>query len=319
MTAPVIPFVTLDVFTEERFRGNQLAVVTLPDAEFITKSRKQEIAREFNFSETVFLHRRPADSSWAVDIFTPEAEMAFAGHPIIGTGHYLFSLPKDDSPTHHNPPEQNKLVLHTLSGPVSLVHDPAAQLVHASIPHNVHQHTQTPTTWDQLLPTQPHLRPIVARVPQWSPFPAVSIVKGVTYVLCDLTQSDDVFAAVKAGPSPQVPLDDGWGPSFVGVMYYRILEEADDVIKIRVRMIAINLEDPACGSGSSALCSYLALQRGAGRGNARLKFDLEEGTEIGRQSFIRVEVVLGEGGDSVKEVWLAGKAAFVTKGEFFGV
>lgn len=315
-----LPWLTL----LRRFRGNQLAIVTLPNAESITKPRKQEIAREFNFSETVFLHRRP-DSSWAVDIFTPEGEIAWAGHPTIGTGHYLFSLPRDDAPTHdaEQKNSNNSLVLHTSSGPVSLSHDPSTQLVRAAVPHNIHQHTQAPTTWAPLLQTQPHIRPLVDRAASpWPPaFPAVSIVKGVTYVLCDLTQNEDIFAALKAGPSPQVPLDDGWAPSFVGVMYYRILEEggADDVTKLRVRMITINLEDPACGSGSSALCAYLALQRGAARGSARLKFDLEEGTEIGRQSFIRVEVVLGEGGDSVKEVWLAGKAAFVTKGEFFGV
>ncbi|KAL0265006.1 hypothetical protein SLS55_000962 [Diplodia seriata] len=320
------------------FRGNQLAIVTLPDADFISKSRKQQIAREFNFSETVFLHRRSSDpsSSWAIDIYTPEAEMVFAGHPVIGTGHYLFSLlkglpPLASSPGTEENAARNELVLHTRAGPVSLRHDPATRLVSASIPHDVHEHHRAaPTTsWHQLLATQPPaLRTLVERGDpenlQTTTFPTVSIVNGVTYVLCDLTaHPPDVFAAVRAGPSPEVSLDDGWAPGFVGVMYYRVLDDGvgagDDVVRLRVRMVAIGLEDPACGSGASALCAWLALQRGRGRGGARVRFELEEGTEIGRQSFIGVEVVLNRGGDGVQEVWLMGKAAWVTKGEFFGV
>ncbi|OMP82042.1 hypothetical protein BK809_0006351 [Diplodia seriata] len=261
--------------------------------------------------------------------------MAFAGHPVIGTGHHLFSLlkgplpPLASSPGTEESAARNDLVLHTRAGPVSLRHDPATRLVSASIPHDVHEHRAT-SSWHQLLATQPPaLRTLVerARGPenlQTTTFPTVSIVNGVTYVLCDLTRHPpDVFAAVRAGPSPEVALDEGWAPGFVGVMYYRVLDDGagagDDVVRLRVRMVAIGLEDPACGSGASALCAWLALQRGRGRGGARVRFELEEGTEIGRQSFIGVEVVLDRGGDGVQEVWLMGKAAWVTKGEFFGV
>lgn len=212
------------------------------------------------------------------------------------------------------------LTLYTLSGPVSLVYTPSTNLVHASVPHNVHLHTQVSTTWDQLLPTQPHLRPLVERVSTWPAFPTVSIVNGVTYVLCNLTSNEDIFSAVQAGPSPKVSLDEGWRPGTVGVMYFKVLESYEpDLIKLRVRMIAIGLKDPACGSGASAICAHLALQQAAGRGGARLTFDLEEGTEIGRQSFIRVEVLLCDRGVEIKEIWLSGKAALVTKGEFFGI
>src|SRR4051812_45155134 len=83
-------FVTADVFTDRIFGGNPLAV--FPDASGIDPASMQDIAREFNFSETTFV-LRPSDSSHAarVRIFTPGAELPFAGHPTVGTAHVLAS------------------------------------------------------------------------------------------------------------------------------------------------------------------------------------------------------------------------------------
>jgi trans-2,3-dihydro-3-hydroxyanthranilate isomerase len=81
-------FVIADVFTEEAFGGNQLAV--LPDATGLTPERMQRIAREFNFSETTFV--LPAEQpghARRVRIFTPRVELPFAGHPTIGTAAVL--------------------------------------------------------------------------------------------------------------------------------------------------------------------------------------------------------------------------------------
>jgi trans-2,3-dihydro-3-hydroxyanthranilate isomerase len=77
-------FYTLDVFTQERFAGNPLAVVG--DADDLDDARMQAIAREFNLSETVFLQspRDPVNTARA-RIFTPKRELPFAGHPTIGT------------------------------------------------------------------------------------------------------------------------------------------------------------------------------------------------------------------------------------------
>ena len=77
-------YITLDVFTDKRFGGNPLAVVL--DAEPLTSEQMQKIAREFNYSETTFVLPPEDDSHHArVRIFTPERELAFAGHPNIGT------------------------------------------------------------------------------------------------------------------------------------------------------------------------------------------------------------------------------------------
>jgi trans-2,3-dihydro-3-hydroxyanthranilate isomerase len=79
-----IPFVTVDVFTDRKFGGNPLAVV--PDATALSGAQMQAIAGEFNLAETTFVlpPQDPAHTA-QVRIFTPRAELPFAGHPNIGT------------------------------------------------------------------------------------------------------------------------------------------------------------------------------------------------------------------------------------------
>ena len=78
-----------DVFTETRFGGNQLAV--LPQALGLSTQQMQQIAREFNFSETSFVFPAKAGHTRHVRIFTPAREIPFAGHPNVGTAFVLAS------------------------------------------------------------------------------------------------------------------------------------------------------------------------------------------------------------------------------------
>ena len=100
-----LKFYTLDVFTEARFGGNPLAVVMNADA--LPAGLMQDIARELNLSETVFVQKptNPAASA-RVRIFTPAVELPFAGHPTIGTGILLAQLRVTDAST-----EQDALVV----------------------------------------------------------------------------------------------------------------------------------------------------------------------------------------------------------------
>ena len=79
-----------DVFTETRFGGNQLAV--LPQADGLSPQQMQQIAREFNFSETTFVFPAKAGHTRHVRIFTPVRELPFAGHPNVGTAFVLTSI-----------------------------------------------------------------------------------------------------------------------------------------------------------------------------------------------------------------------------------
>ena len=87
-------FVTLDVFTDTRFGGNQLAVFT--DARGLTDAQMQSLAAEMNLSETTFVLPPASPANTArVRIFNRVAEMPFAGHPNVGTGFVLAEHARD--------------------------------------------------------------------------------------------------------------------------------------------------------------------------------------------------------------------------------
>ena len=77
-----------DVFTPRPFSGNQLAV--LPEAKGLNAVQMQQIAREFNFSETAFVFPPEQGQTRKVRIFTPTSELPFAGHPNLGTAFSLY-------------------------------------------------------------------------------------------------------------------------------------------------------------------------------------------------------------------------------------
>jgi trans-2,3-dihydro-3-hydroxyanthranilate isomerase len=80
-------FVIADVFTEERFGGNQLAVFT--DGSALDSATMQAIAREMNYSETTFLLPAEQEGDYRIRIFTPAHELPFAGHPLVGSAYVV--------------------------------------------------------------------------------------------------------------------------------------------------------------------------------------------------------------------------------------
>ena len=83
-----VQFQTVDVFTDRQFGGNPLAVIS--DARGLSDAQMQAIANEFNLAETTFVLPPDDPSNTArVRIFTPRAEMPFAGHPNVGTAFVL--------------------------------------------------------------------------------------------------------------------------------------------------------------------------------------------------------------------------------------
>ena len=91
-------FAIADVFTDQPFGGNQLAV--FPDAREMSDRTMQALAREFNFAETTFvLPPKDAGHAHRVRIFTPKTEVPFAGHPTVGTAAVLAHLGLIDLPS----------------------------------------------------------------------------------------------------------------------------------------------------------------------------------------------------------------------------
>ena len=84
---PSYRYVVADVFTDRPLTGNQLAVFT--DARDLPEDVLQPLAREVNFSETVFVYQAEGDGDVRIRIFTPSQELPFAGHPVLGTAFVL--------------------------------------------------------------------------------------------------------------------------------------------------------------------------------------------------------------------------------------
>lgn len=302
-----LSYVTVDVFTTSKFAGNPLAIVHLPSSVKLTQEQKQEIAKEFNYSETVFVHEPKAGddaNTWIIDIFTPSAELSFAGHPVIGTAcHVLGSIGSGDGGV-------VKGAFMIKAGKIGLEYDGKSHRASASIPHNIHIHAAE-CSHTELAKSQPRL----GKYPQASP--VISIVKGMTFVLIDVETVDMLGVVATTSHRVLAKRDEGWTDGFIGTYFYAKIpgSSPDGVMKLRTRMIDPSVgEDPATGSAASALCSYLAMRNGeAGKVNG---FEITQGVEMGRKSDIDVKVAL-DSDKKVQEVRLGGSAVTVMEGKLF--
>ncbi|KAH6659411.1 hypothetical protein BKA67DRAFT_652641 [Truncatella angustata] len=314
-----LEFATLDVFTAKRLEGNPLAVVKVPASlkDKLSQDQKQQIAKEFNLSETTFLHL-PDDSgaspdALTVDIFTIEHELPFAGHPTIGTA----VLAK-----YHLFPSVG--TLNIKAGPIGLeASNDERQFIRAKIPHNVHLHSKTladviPKDQVASFPGLSHddaeIREAELRAPVFS------IVKGMTFVLVKLESLEQLarIGQTRLNFKATSLLDEDWAPSFVSRYYYVDQgvgkgSDGQEVRNIRTRMVELDFEDPATGSAASTLAAYLT----AAEKSKSVSFKVVQGVEMGRRSEIYVQTEAdedGEGNLKLKDLWLGGEAVIVQKG-----
>lgn len=329
MTSSITPdlnFITVDVFTETRFLGNPLAVVLVPNRlrDSITQETKQRIAREFNLSETVFLHSADdepggRDKTRRIDIFTSSEELPFAGHPTIGSAYLVLNHLK----------WAHVDTLLTKAGPIRIASG-GGGLVKADIPHAVHVHSRTPRNLWSASPSEmtKTLGPALSDDPEIRNAELdsrpVSIVRGMTFLLVELPSVEHLGLVTKSncmdfGTIPGL-LDKGeWEGGFVARYYFvptGFSRSEDGKLEwgIRTRMTELGFEDPATGSAACALASYLTMREKPGNGAA---FEITQGVEMGRESQISVEVMpedVGGGEFRIKDIHLGGKAVVVMSG-----
>ncbi|KAK6725317.1 hypothetical protein SNK04_004123 [Fusarium graminearum] len=306
-----LKFTTLDVFTKTAFEGNPLAVVTIPPPSQcppLTQAQKQRIAREFNLSETVFVHdveNHSESSERQIDIFTPKAELPFAGHPTIGTAVFLH-------------PQGVKTMI-AKAGKIDLEFD-ANGSARAAIPHNVRLHAHRLTQPEYEAGSDGQIAQVAAAEYGAQLF---SIVKGMTFALIELP-SLDLLGAAKIGAMAYISgdlQDEGWKHDFDSRRYYFVLLDSDRssdgnqlVQNVRTRLVKRTMEDPATGSAACALGCYLALHKLSA---VSVQFRITQGVEMGRESLILVDVTIerdSNGERSVKTVHLGGNAVEVMSG-----
>lgn len=320
-----LSFTILDVFTNTPYSGNPLAVVHVPRASHdrITQEQKQCIAKEFNLSETVFLHEgrfdREKGEECDIDIFTPDEELPFAGHPTIGAASWVLGL--DPAYEGRNGPEKGILSMKAGLVPIAVSWGTDRDMaVTAEVPFNTHRHRGN-LAFALLLKAQGG-RPSVSGL-QLNPeiqskelaSSLFSIVKGMTFLLVELEDLDMLGGVEMSGTAPDFfcdgVMDEGWREGFVGRYYYVLLSNSSpDVVQIRARMVEAKMEDPATGSAACALSCYLATTKF----KKSTKFKIVQGVEMGRRSCIGVEVDVGDEGE-VKCVRLSGSAVEVMRGK----
>jgi PhzF family phenazine biosynthesis protein len=332
MSSPLqLEFVTVDVFTSKPYEGNPLAIIRIPHGVTISPEHKQRIAREFNLSESTFLHENSSDTqagSWTVDIFLTTAEIPFAGHPTIGTACYVLERAAQERGIEDGMIEANFTLR---AGPVGLSYDVAKKTARAAIPHNVFvspystlvQLTLTTsshihkTRWskDELFKLQPRLAEAhdQGKTKIGDDFAVVSIVKGMTFVLVELENTEALELVALASRGVTVSgLDADWDKTFIGMYFFvRTDTSPDGVTALRTRMIEGPLEDPATGSAASDLAAYLSLEEG--RSGATLRYEIVQGVEMGRRSEISIDVEMNAD-NTISRILLEGSAVRVMEG-----
>ncbi|KAF2652313.1 Diaminopimelate epimerase-like protein [Lophiostoma macrostomum CBS 122681] len=301
-----LDFVTVDVFTQRRYEGNPLAIVTVPRGTFVSQDQKQVVAREFNLSETTFVHPPDGDGLvWTVDIFTTFTELPFAGHPTIGTACNLLSNVAEARGAKDGKIEAK---FNIKAGTVSLTYDVAKRSAIAAIPHNFHIHERT-FSKEELLQLQPGLADIALK----EAYPIVSVVKGMTFILIELEDEETLGKVAIGAGGPSVDgLDKGWETAFIGPYYFcRSGNRHDGATYLRTRMVTESLEDPATGSAASDLAGYLSLTEG--KAGQAIKYAITQGVEMGRRSDIELEIIMGEK-SGIADVYLQGSAVSVMQG-----
>jgi trans-2,3-dihydro-3-hydroxyanthranilate isomerase len=275
-------YVVVDVFTDTPLQGNQLAVFT--DARELPEELLQPLAREINFSETVFVLPPEAGGHARMRIFTPAAELPFAGHPTLGTAVVLAA-----------PLQLGEIRLETGSGivPVKLDRDETGRITFGRM--------------EQPIPTNEPYRETAplfdALGVEGSELPVEVYDNGIKHVYVALSSGEDV-----AGLKP----DFGRLGELPAALGFNCFAGSGPTWKTRMFAPGGGVpEDPATGSAAGPLALHLARHGRIAFGD---EIAISQGAEIGRPSTLYARV---EGSpDKVERVEVGGSAAVVARGQF---
>jgi trans-2,3-dihydro-3-hydroxyanthranilate isomerase len=274
-------YTVVDVFTDAPLEGNPVAV--FHDGAGLNGDTMQRTARELNLSETVFV--LPADDGGAprVRIFTPVAELPFAGHPVLGTAFVLGE--RSDAP---------EVALMTGAGriPVALTRRDS-EVVFGEMDQRVP--VPEPFAREQEL-----LRALGV---ERSGLPIEAYRNGPTHVYVALSSEQQV-AGVRPDMAALEDLGEGLG--------FNCFAATGARVKTRMFSPALGVaEDPATGSAAGPLALHLARH---GRTAWGERIEIRQGQEIGRPSVLHARV---EGSlDEVKRVVVGGEAVIVARGQY---
>jgi len=284
-------FITLDVFTDKPFGGNQLAVLT--DARGLTAEAMQAIAREFNYAETTFV-LPPDDPAHArrVRIFTPGGELPFAGHPTVGTACALVMS---------NHCAAGDFILEEGVGPVSVSTRKDGDAYSGRL--RVERAPKTSKT----VPTAEEMAAVLS-VEASGVVQVFCAGMGPRFTFAQVASNDVVDRSRLDHQHWRETLADSWGPAVF--VFAGPLRDGSEVYG---RMFAPNFgipEDPATGAAAASIAGIAALAEGQ---SGKLRLDIVQGVAMGRPSFISASAEVAGGAVSAIEV--GGSCAFVAEGK----
>ena len=268
-------YVVADVFTDTPLEGNQLGVFT--DARDVPDGLMQRLARELNFSETVFVLPKEGDGHARIRIFTPATELPFAGHPTLGTA-FVLGLPL----------QLTEIRLETGSGvvPVRLERE-GARIVFGSMAQ----------PYPSVEPFEREAELLAALGVERSELPVELYDNGVRHVFVTLGSEDEVAAL-----APDAQALARLGP--IGVNCF-----AGSGTRWKTRMFSPGngvSEDPATGSAAGPLALHLVRHA---RLEPGVQIEIAQGAAIGRPSTL---YATADG----ERVDVGGSAVVVARGEF---
>ena len=287
-------FFLLDVFAEEKFAGNQLAVFR--NARGLSKVQMQKIANEMHFSETTFiLSDGERDGGYDVRIFTPVNELPFAGHPTLGTAyvvrHYILNG------------NVKKVLLNLKIGRIPVTFEKDA--------------TGEEILWMKQVPPAFGKTFDVARISEVlcldekdvdSRFPVQEVSTGIPFTIVPLKSLDAVKRArVNWERRGKLTKAAQAGTLVFSPETYE--KENDLNVRVFVDLYGIP-EDPATGSANGCLAGYLSQCRYFGSDIVDVR--VEQGYEIGRPSLLRLKAKRKQ---NEIQVHVGGKVTMVAKGE----
>jgi trans-2,3-dihydro-3-hydroxyanthranilate isomerase len=299
-----LQFYQADVFTNQPFGGNPVAV--FPDADGLTDLELQQIAREMNLSETVFV-LPPTDKAAVVKIriFTPTQEIPFAGHPIIGTFFVLGTLNRLalKEPLTRVLQECNlglfPVEIHTRNGAIERVvmSQPSPQFLDV---------IDEPEALFSIARSLGITKALIAE----TRFPVQVVSTGLPVIIVPVRTLTAVRSIVP-DVAAIADLSQRYGANGMMAFSTMTVEQSSTVhTRMFAPLIGI-VEDPATGSASGALGAYL-VQQGVVDIGPLTEIIAEQGYEIDRPSRILIRVDSDD--DVIQSVTVGGQATMVVEG-----
>lgn len=284
----------VDVFAEEKFSGNQLAVVL--GAGGLSGESMQKIAREFNFSETTFVTGKLKRGGFGVRIFTPGQEIPFAGHPVLGTAYVIAEEVESRRVG------QMALVLKAGRIPVAFAYrGKVADVLWMRQPEPVFGRSVGAASAARALGLG--AKDIDTR------FPVQEVSTGLPGLIVPL-KSLKALKRAKVDADIYSRLVSGLDAKGILVFCPETRDNANDLSARFFAPYYGITEDPATGSANGCLAAYLLKHRYFGDGAIEAR--VEQGYEIKRPSLLHIKAAYkGEG----IEVQVGGRVQMIARGE----